>query len=487
MRCVVFGKYALYDSGYGRVTLNFPLASAWTYPTGAGCRDIQMPDLSLHMVETRPNRGASACPGLFRIVPALDGGLCRVRLPLGYLAANQARTVAAASERFGNGIIDATNRANLQLRGIKRGSEPALIDDLLGANLGPANPYVDDVRNVMVSPTAGFDPDQEIDTLPMARTLLSHLQTDNACRALSPKFSVLIDGGERVAAVEHPHDIWLASLDGSAMALGIAGSPPIQDRDRTPFLVVPASRGVESVIFSIALFLDAAARNPDVTRFRHMGSDNTLDRLGDFLGVSVQRDAAWRRAVPAPGGHIGIRMQRQAGLVFVGAMPPLGRLSPRMLVKLADVSEEFGAGDIHLTPWQSVLIPAIPDSMALHVVQTLETLGLICNPHAPLASMIACAGSPGCAASFSDTKADALALARALPVRDRASRVIHLSGCAKSCASARSADVTLVASAPGAYELFRKVEGSNNRFGQSMACNLSIRDVGKKLCNMDPT
>ena len=446
-----------------------------------------MPDLSLQISETRPKRDASACPGLFRIVPALDGGLCRIKLPLGQLAASQARAIAAVSERFGSGIVDATNRANLQLRGIKKNAESALIDSLLNAGLGPTDPNADDVRNVMVSPTAGFDPDQRIDTLPMARALLAHLQADIAFRALSPKFSVLIDGGERVAAVDHPHDIWLASLGDAEMALGIAGSPPAQDQDRTPFLVVPTSHAVESVTAAIVLFLDMAANNPGATRFRHLEADNALDRLGHIVGATARRKATWRRASPVSDGHIGIRAQRQAGAVFVGAMPPLGRFSPRMLIGIAAVSEEFGAGHMRLTPWQSILIPEIHESAAPRVVQALEALGLTCDPLSPLASMIACAGSTGCAASFSDTKADALALVHMLPAQGRTHRIIHLSGCAKSCASARTAEITLVASAPGTYELFHKTGGSGSRFGQSMARDVSIHDAGVRLRNVDAT
>ncbi|MEG1456771.1 MAG: precorrin-3B synthase, partial [Comamonas sp.] len=42
----------------------------------------------------------SACPGLWRIVSALDGGICRIKLPGGLLLADQADAVAAAAERF---------------------------------------------------------------------------------------------------------------------------------------------------------------------------------------------------------------------------------------------------------------------------------------------------------------------------------------------------------------------------------------------------
>ncbi|HDR9371805.1 TPA: precorrin-3B synthase, partial [Burkholderia multivorans] len=69
----------------------------------------------------------SACPGLVRIVAAADGGLCRIKLPGGRLDASQARAIAAAARRYGSGAIDATNRANLQLRGIRDGAADALV------------------------------------------------------------------------------------------------------------------------------------------------------------------------------------------------------------------------------------------------------------------------------------------------------------------------------------------------------------------------
>ncbi|MDI9653445.1 precorrin-3B synthase, partial [Burkholderia cenocepacia] len=79
----------------------------------------------------------SACPGLVRVVAAADGGLCRIKLPGGRLDARQARAIAAAARRYGSGAIDATNRANLQLRGIRDGATDALTHALLDAGLGP--------------------------------------------------------------------------------------------------------------------------------------------------------------------------------------------------------------------------------------------------------------------------------------------------------------------------------------------------------------
>ena len=107
----------------------------------------------------------SACPGLWRIVSARDGGICRIKLPGGLLLADQADAVAAAAERFAAGVIEATNRGNLQIRGI--GSVHAgLVESLLAAGLGPRDAASDDVRNLMLSPLAGHDPSMLLDVRP---------------------------------------------------------------------------------------------------------------------------------------------------------------------------------------------------------------------------------------------------------------------------------------------------------------------------------
>ncbi|MGH7031091.1 MAG: precorrin-3B synthase [Stellaceae bacterium] len=452
-----------------------------------------MTERLIDIADTRRQLPNSACPGLFRIVSARDGGICRVKLPLGQLSAAKARAVADAAARFGSGIVEVTNRANLQIRGI-RGDDAALLTrNLVDAGLGPARPEADDVRNVMVSPTAGIDRLQQIDALPIARELLAVMQSAEACRTLSAKFCVLVDGGESVAAVSHPHDIWLASMAGrTQMALGLAGAPPTAADDATPFVAVPADLAVGAVAASLALFAEAAVGDPAMTRFRHLLERTSridfFDRLAERLPAVVERGAeigAWRRPRPAPLGHVGVGEQRQAGLVFIGAVPPLGRLSPDILVRLAEIAEEVGDGGVRLTPWQSVILPSVGRAVAARAVAALETAGLICDPAHPLGSIVACAGTRGCARARSDTKADALALARALGSGAAARPLIHLSGCAKSCACAGVADLTLLAAAPGRYELFANASDQrSSKFGRPVAGDLTVPQAAERLCEM---
>ncbi|MSO54492.1 MAG: precorrin-3B synthase [Rhodospirillales bacterium] len=450
-----------------------------------------MPERSVtfDIAEARRGLRASVCPGLFRMVPARDGGICRVKIPLGELSAAKARAIAAAATRFGNGIIEATNRANLQLRGIRPADETALIESLLDADFGPTRPDADDIRNVMINPTAGIDLGQDMDARPLARALLAHLEASSACRALSAKFSILVDGGEDVAVVDHPHDIWLASLDGgSRLALGLAGSPPVRADDPTPFMAVRAEHAVEAVVALVALFVDEAAGDTTISRFRHVlarpSRDDIFDRLSRRVGRALERGAtveAWRRRSPVRLGHVGVRPQRQTGVSFVGAVPPLGRVTPDGLARLASVAEERGDGTLRLTPWQSIIVPTVATPNAQAVMETLESFGLACRASQPLATMVACSGSPGCASGHADTKSDAVTLARTLGAAGEPAPRIHLSGCVKSCASIRVADITLVAVAPGLYDLFVKDSAAPDKFGHAVARHITVDDAGVRI------
>ena len=200
----------------------------------------------------------SPCPGLLRIVQALDGGICRIKLDAGRLDAAQARAVAAAARDCASGVIEATNRSNLQLRGVRRGEEERLVRRLLDAGLGPRHGSLagaDDVRNLMLSPAAGLEPHLSLDERPLAARLLLRLQADSRYHALSAKFAIQLDGGEDLAMLEHPHDIWLSPMPAAPTAtlvFGLAGCPA---RDR-PLAALPAERGESLVLALLDLFLE---------------------------------------------------------------------------------------------------------------------------------------------------------------------------------------------------------------------------------------
>lgn len=433
----------------------------------------------------------SACPGLLRIVPARDGGLCRIKLPGGELNATQALAIADAIDTHASGIVDVTNRANLQLRGVMHGREDALIAALLDAGLGPhtAHAFADDVRNVMISPTAGVDTDALLDTSRLATDLLAVLQGDARFAALSPKFSVMLDGGERLMMLDHPHDIWLSALrhparDETMFAFGLAGCPPVMPGHVNALAAVAPSDALALMQALLHTFLDLAT--PEMTRMRDLlavhSVENVLMHVERKFAPRLLRDIhidAWRRTPADATRRFGAHMQRDKRRSHVGAQAVLGRMNSATLRSLAQLLEQNADATLRMTPWQGVLLTNIDCANVARTQQALESLGLICDTKNPLTRVIACTGSTGCAKSHADTKADALNLAAAhLPANIEA----HLTGCERSCAAAHRAPYTLLATGDGRYDLYHTQDPRDaNGFGQCIARGLTIGEAANTM------
>jgi precorrin-3B synthase len=400
---------------------------------------------------------AFACPGLMRIVPARDGGLARLRLAGGVSSAHAARAVARAARECGSGVIEVTNRANLQLRGIRDDAHAALIDIALEAGLGPSTAGADDIRNVMLSPLASDD------TRALADRIIDAMQADASLHALSPKFALQLDAGERLAMLDHPHDLWLCAIDdGARFAFGFAGTM----RER-PSGAIHRSDVVTFVSGVLRRFL--ALATPEEHRMRDLLARIGVARFLEAFDV----DAAvqnWRRGPADASLRLGAHAEPFRATWYAGAQTPLGRLDATTLEALADIADTQAEGRLTMTPWQSVLIPGIAAHDAHDVLQRLHALGLAIDPREPLARLIACAGSEGCAKSRADTKADAHRLASLLPSDEGE---VHLSGCERSCAAAHPVPVTLYAVAPGRYDL--------HRGARTVAHDLTIEEAAGRL------
>ncbi|WP_328804776.1 precorrin-3B synthase [Pseudomonas sp. S60] len=434
-----------------------------------------MPDTPLMQARTpHPSPRPSACPGLWRIVSALDGGICRVKLPGGLLLADQADAVAAAAERFAGGVIEATNRGNLQIRGV--GSDhQGLVQALLAAGLGPREAAGDDVRNLMLSPLAGHDPAMLLDARPLAGQILDLLEGTPRYHQLSAKFAVQLDAGERLAMLEHPHDLWLSALrvEGQTwLAFGLASCPA----DGQVLGAVPVAHGLALVRGVLERFLDLAT--PAQTRMRHLLGECPPAAFVDGLGLPIRRDAAvlgWRRQ-PCQVSWLGLLPQAQG--LALGVAPPQGRLTPAMLRAAAQVARQQGDGSLRMSPWQSLVLTNLDANGHEQAQATLAAAGLMCDGQQPLARISACTGASGCAKAMAETKADAVALAALLGPGAPGS--VHLSGCERSCAVAHVAPVTLLARAPGRYDLYLR-NPRQPGFGALRATDITLNEAGAML------
>jgi precorrin-3B synthase len=329
-----------------------------------------------------PSTGAVRgwCPDVADPLVALDGPLVRITVPGGILSAVDAELIAGVADLHGNGVIELTSRANVQLRGV-RGHDPAMAM-LVQAGLTSGRPSGDRSRAVLASPTAGLDANERFDTRPMVTALVTELA---ARHDLGPKFSVLVDGG---------------------------GAVHCRDRRATE---------------------------------RRVPADLPSTPCAPPLGVVAAR---------------------QPGQVWIGAAPLLGRLTPMVLASIAGIARRHGDGDVRVTPWRGLVLGGIAVADAERCRRLLAEHDLALHADDPRLSVIACAGSGGCAASLGDVQGDA----RRLVARRQSPRgateqgarpsLVHLSGCDKRCASRDDRVTTFVADGIGRY---RRIDSGATR------------------------
>jgi precorrin-3B synthase len=143
----------------------------------------------------------------------------------------------------------------------------------------------------------------------------------------------------------------------------------------------------------------------------------------------------------------------QRGLLdWFGVAVPFGSGEPQQWQTIAQLSEDFGSGEIRLTPSRAVLLPGVhaKDSAALGALARQS--GLIVDADDPLLHVIACPGAPACRSAWGETRAFARSLCESLPrvAQDMsADTTLHVSGCSKSCASRSPAHITVVHDADG--------------------------------------
>jgi precorrin-3B synthase len=434
------------------------------------CSVLPMPELALDAAGPAGPAGPAvrgACPSGHRPFLAADGLLVRIRVPGGELASGQAAALARVAGRDGNGVVELTSRANVQVRGVRGEALHNLQADLAAAGLMPADAADDERRNVMAAPAAGLDPTEMADVRPITRGLLARLVRLPA--GLHPKAGALLDGGGAVSVRGLLQDVALGAArrtdTGELVAELALGAPlPLAAEPASPAAVVPVSAAAEVAAHALAIAGPARRVHELVDE---QGVEAVAAEIGARAGVAVVWvDARLLvRATPQTRPPIGVHRTWQDGVVFVGTAPVLGRLDAAELSELALAAGRHGDGTVRLTPWRSVLVPGVPADRAEALVAELAGLGLVTDPTDPALSVVACVGSAGCSAGLADTLADARSLIDDLRrtggndrndrnVRNDGNRPtpsVHVSGCAKRCASRRDHDITLVAIGPGRY------------------------------------
>jgi len=193
-----------------------------------------------------------------------------------------------------------------------------------------------------------------------------------------------------------------------------------------------------------------------------------------FPLVKFSLEKCVRRHPALRHGHIGVYRQSQRGKNYIGAVIPVGVLTAKQMRRLAEISENYGSGNLRLTPWQNFLIPDVSDGFVETVKRQLVRIGFHYEATNLAGGLVACTGNTGCKFSATDTKGQAVALVAHLNKRLQLDLPIniHLTGCPNSCAQHYIGDIGLQGVKVNAGG--ETVEGYNIAFGGGYGADAGI-------------
>jgi ferredoxin-nitrite reductase len=401
--------------------------------------------------------------GLFYVAPAQDSFMCRLRIPNGILAAWQVRGLADAADAYGGGYADVTTRANLQIREIAAADAIKLLEAVQALGLTSRGSGADNIRNITGGATAGIDPQELIDTRPLASAMHHYILNRREMYGLPRKFNIAFDGGGRVPTLEDTNDIGFVAcrVTGGALEPGVYFR--LQLGGITGHLDFAFETGIllkpDECVSVAGAVVRAFIAHGDRTNRQKARLKYVVDRMGrDAFIAEVEKEygqplrrAAGAEIAPRPladkGGHIGVHRQKQAGRSYIGLVLPVGRLTSEQMRGLAEISERFGSGTIRLTVWQNLLISDVADRDVGICIAAINALGLGVEASAIRRGLVACTGNAGCKFAAANTKGHALRLADHLEARVPVDLPvnIHLTGCHHSCAQHYVGDIGLLA------------------------------------------
>ena len=340
------------------------------------------------------------CPTGWRPMASGDGWILRVQ-QTEYSSA-QLLSLCALAEQWGSGVVELTNRGNLQLRGLAQHAiasvQSALVD--LGC-LPPADAPI----SVLLNPD--WQAGDLTDQLAQAWQRQPHAWQD-----LPAKFSLIVDAGAQPLLSAVHADIRIECSATGQLLVRLDGHD-----------LGAECASVEGAIAHVNACIEwfVAQRSPSVHRMRDL--------------VALPQ---WHQPDTAPAATRSALLPGPSTTGWVLGVP-FGQV---MAQSLAEALATGPATAVRLTPWRSFLMrdwQAWPE---------LDPKPWICSPDDPRRRVVACPGAPYCSQASVRTRELALALA------PEVSGTLHVSGCAKQCASRQAHDITLIGRS-GRYDLIQ--------------------------------
>jgi ferredoxin-nitrite reductase len=385
--------------------------------------------------------------------------MMRLRIPNGILSATQLRTIGEISGQYGKGFADITTRQQMQLRWFTINDVPEIWERLAAVELISLQTGMDNIRGVIGCPVVGLTPNELFDASGVVREFTQIFVGNKAFTNLPRKFNVTITACKEVCTHAESQDLALTpatkeirgvEMSGFNVAVGgKLGSGGF--RMASPLNVFVTPEEAAAVCSHIVMiFRDHGARDLrtkarlaflieswGVEKFR-----SELERRVDRPLIAAGKDQRAQKHTD----HVGVLRQKQQGLNYVGLAVPVGRMTSEQMLRIADLAENYGSGQLRLTVGQNIIVPNVPDGRIGALTEEPVLQELRYDPSEVMRGLVSCTGMDYCHFALIDTKGWALTTARHLESKLGKTQPLrmHWSGCPASCGNHTVSDIGLL-------------------------------------------
>ncbi len=417
----------------------------------------------------------------------------RIKIPGGFLTADQLVRLADAADRFGSGFMHFTTREDVQIYYVKLEEAPELLRFLADGGITSREACGNTVRNITACYRAGTGATEAFDVGPYAEALFRYLVRNKYNQNLGRKFKITFEGCAEDHSGLRIHDIGLWAITreengeverGFRVYLGGGlGAAPHLAQLYTDFLPVEELFNLAAAALRLFdRYGERKARMKARMKFlvETMGWEAfrvALDEERERVGPVPLTDylQATKEFAPKGAGHSralkvldsrnndsnfqswvrdSVIEHKFVGFRGVHVRIKLGDLTAERARQLAEVVRRFSASQLRISIEQNIYLPWVREAELWELYFALGELSLAERGVGTIADVTTCPGSDTCRLGIASAKGLGSALSDAFnegPLEKYAELArplrVKISGCPNGCAQHSISNVGFYAAA----------------------------------------
>nr|WP_275755236.1 ferredoxin--nitrite reductase [Sulfurimonas sp. SAG-AH-194-C21] len=415
-------------------------------------KNSKTPQEAYDMLETYAKNGFDSVPpedksyflkcfGIYYRPATPEKFMLKLRIPGGFMKAEQAKVIGECAKEFGQDYIDLTTRQQCELRYLTIESLPPIIKRLNAVGISAFQTGVDNIRGIVADP---FDDLAFDNVIPSHQTLLKlqekFLGSAEWISTLPRKFNTSITGNLSNRCNVYGNDCCfvLAQKDGVyGYNLYLGGRVGMLAKSADIFLKneeeVLAAFSSITEIFKRYGFRDNRNKNRLYFLIAAVGMSEMAKEMREHTGIDFAHAGETMTKMDYIEPDHG-KIQLRDGTTGVHAVIPSGIFTGTGMAKAGELASTHGNGELRFDMEQSFYIMGVKDVNALLEEDFFKQYKNVDTPYKN--HLIACAGTEHCPFGVIENKNDAIHMAdyldKKVPLESGRVRM-YWSACVKGC------------------------------------------------------